>query len=251
MRNSDDSNETVYSSSQNWHEINTRLSDNPRNSLEMVVVEHSGDDPGETINSTEVYRAKALIHRERRASIAASWKNSHEKLLYIWSEKSAGYRWLHMRCHEYFIFMNNVFTYPIIVLSSAMGFGSFILSQLPQFNDKVYIIYILAACNLIVAIFTSLQKFHRYAENSEKHLSIAIQYAIFYRELNMELSLDKSERHDAKEFCKTMKSQYDRLLMNTISIPSHVIVKFNKTFPNILHRPDVANGLFDLRIQKH
>ena len=204
-----------------------------------------------SVTSSEVYRAKSIVERERENHIIESWKPSHEQLLYIWSEKSAGYRWLHMRCHEEYLILNNVCTYPIIILSCMVSFVSVIMPQNINEHDSTHIfMYIISGCNFLMAIITSIQKFHRYAENSEKHYNIAIQYAMFYREINMELALDKKDRKDAVEFCKLMKANYDRMLMSTMIIPNHIIKLFNQSFPYLLHRPDVANGLFDMHIKR-
>lgn len=197
--------------------------------------------------SEDMYRAMAMLDHMTRHKNEESWTSEQEYMLTVWSEKAAGYRWLHMQSHEYYKFMNNIFTYPIILLSSVLGMSGFALIsyEKPTFAEIV-IEYVMAACNFLVAFLSSLQKVHRCSENSEQHYSAAVEYAKFYREIKMELVLDKNNRSYSVDFCRDVKIQYDKLLTNSPDVPGHIISKFNRVFTDVQHKPDVANGLFNL-----
>jgi hypothetical protein len=96
-------------------------------------------------------------------------------------------------------------------------------------------------------MLSSIQRFNASAEHAEKHSHAAIQYAKFYRVVNMELSLDPSDREYGIHFCKQCKSEFDRLLTTSPEIPTHIIDEFNSNFTNIVNKPDIANGLTHLQ----
>jgi hypothetical protein len=224
--------------------------DNKRREYNVDTVNVNDDSCLDGIDNIEVFKAQSIIAKQRRRSIQYSWVGSQEDLLFTWSEKGAVYRWLHIRAHEYYTYMNNLYTYPIIVLSSVIGFSGMVLNKPHLSETDLIILYILSSCNLIVAMLSSVQKFNKHAEKAEHHLSQSIQYAKFYRDINMELSLDRKDRENGVVFCKNSQSKYDNLLGTSLSVPRHIIREFNLMFPNLMNRPDIANGLFDMNIKK-
>lgn len=210
---------------------------------DMFANDVSIDIPSHTM---KLLKAHALINEENKKETELSWSSSQEDLLYTWVEKAAGYRWLHMRCYEYYTFLNNIYTYPIIILSSLAGFGGILINKQQNSYTENITIYMLFSMNFLVAVLSSLQKLHKYAEEAEKHSNQAVQYAKFYREINMELSLDRKERENGVIFIKNCKYKYDNLLNSGNSIHLSVIKQFNRLFPHIVNRPDITNGLYDL-----
>lgn len=191
-------------------------------------------------------QAHVLINEEHKRDTELSWSTSQEELLYTWVEKAAGYRWLHMRSQEHYTFLNNVYTYPIVILSSLVGFGGILVNkQNPSYTENI-VIYMLFSINFLIAVLSSLQKLHKYAEEAEKHTNQAVQYAKFYREINMELSIERKDRENGIVFIKNCKYKYDNLLNGGSSIHPTIIKQFNRSFPHVVNRPDIANGLYDL-----
>jgi hypothetical protein len=199
------------------------------------------------ISDFELFKLQQFLEKREQAKISESWTDKQEELIHIWAIKSAGYRWLHMRAHEYYTWVNNIFSYPIIVLSSMVGVGGFaMISPEKPTRFELTLQYLFSICNMMIAILSSLHKFNRCSENSEQHHNSAIQYAKFYREIKMELTLEKKDRCNSIEFCKNIKEKYDALLSNSLEIPRHIITEFNIIFTNVNHKPDVANGMFEL-----
>lgn len=199
----------------------------------------------------EILKAQILIEKNENTKNLNSWDTNHEYLLSMWAEKAAGYRWLHMRSNEYYVRMNNMVSYPIILLSSTLGMGSFVINSTNPNDREIVIGYVIAFCNLIIATLSSIQRFNKYAEKAEQHLNNTVLYSKFYRDIHMELSLERKDRKNATMFTNTIKDQYDKIINNNIIIPVHIINIFNTTFDKINHRPDVANGLFDLNHKKN
>lgn len=191
-----------------------------------------------------------------------AWCPKQEQLLVRWAEKAAGYRWLHNHARLHFKRVNDYMSYPSIIISSITGVGGFAVLN-PSGNEnlddetknKIMIAqYMFAFLNVVGGILTSLSKFSQSAQLSEAHSVMCVQYSKFYRNIDMELSLDPEHRQDVIEFVNTCRQEYDRLLDDAPDIPANAIINFNLEFPEKENKPDVCNGLSILGtddIEKH
>ncbi len=178
------------------------------------------------------------------------WCPKQENLLIRWAEKAAGYRWLHNHARMFYKKQNDWLSYPCIIISSITGVGGFaVLSPNDQNmtsdqKQKIVIFqYFFAFMNVIAGILTSISKFNNSSRMMEAHSVMSVQYSKFYRNIDMELSLETKYREDVLEFVNKVRLEYDRLLDEAPDIPGHTIEAFNETFPGKENKPDVCNGL--------
>ena len=178
------------------------------------------------------------------------WCPKQENLLIRWAEKAAGYRWLHNHARMFYKKQNDWLSYPCIIISSITGVGGFaVLSPNDQNmsteqKQKIVIFqYFFAFMNVIAGILTSISKFNNSSRMMEAHSVMSVQYSKFYRNIDMELSLETKYREDVLDFVNKVRLEYDRLLDDAPDIPSHTIEAFNETFPGKENKPDVCNGL--------
>jgi hypothetical protein len=68
-----------------------------------------------------------------------------------------------------------------------------------------------------------------------------MQYAMLYRLIETELNL--SDDHKRNDLVVTVRQEMDRLLSQSPSIPQKIVDEFNTTFPDMVNKPDVCNGL--------
>ena len=182
---------------------------------------------------------------------ACTWCDKQEKLLIKWAEKAAGYRWLHNHARLSFKKTNDYLAYPSIIIASITGVGGFAVlnpsgnSDLSDENQARIIIiqYFFAFLNVMGGILTSISKFSQSLSLSEGHSAMCIQWSKFYRNIDMELSLDVKHRADVVEFVMKCREDYDRLLDDSPDIPADTIQAFLKQFPDKENKPDVCNGL--------
>lgn len=182
---------------------------------------------------------------------ACTWCDKQEKLLIKWAEKAAGYRWLHNHARLSFKKTNDYLAYPSIIIASITGVGGFAVlnpsgnSDLSDENQARIIIiqYFFAFLNVMGGILTSISKFSQSLSLSEGHSAMCIQWSKFYRNIDMELSLDVKHRADVVEFVMKCREDYDRLLDDSPDIPAETIQAFLKQFPDKENKPDVCNGL--------
>ena len=179
------------------------------------------------------------------------WCDKQEKLLKSWAERAAGYRWLHNHARLHYKKQNDYLSYPSIVISSITGVGGFAVLN-PSGSDnvsqhvknKIMIVqYFFAFLNVLGGILTSISKFSQSSTLSDSHSLMCVQYSKFYRNIDMELSLDEKDRSCVVDFVKKCREEYDRLLDDAPDIPSISIQAFNLEFPERENKPDVCNGL--------
>lgn len=179
------------------------------------------------------------------------WCEKQEKLLIRWAEKAAGYRWLHNHSRLFYKKQNDWLAYPSIVIASITGVGGFAVlnpsGNASTSNDtrtRIMIIqYFFAFLNVLAGILTSISKFSQSLSLSEGHSAMCVQWSKFYRNIDMELSLDIKHRANVVEFVMKCREDYDRLLDEAPDIPAVSIQAFQIQFPDKPNKPDVCNGL--------
>ena len=180
-----------------------------------------------------------------------TWCDKQEKLLIRWAEKAAGYRWLHNHSRIFYKRQNDWLAYPSIIIASITGVGGFAVLN-PSGNDGVssetktriiIIQYGFACLNVLAGILSSISKFSQSLSLSEGHSAMCIQWSKFYRNIDMELSLDVKHRANMVDFIMKCREDYDRLLDEAPDIPSISIQAFMIQFPEKENKPDVCNGL--------
>jgi hypothetical protein len=184
-------------------------------------------------------------------SVQHFWCEKQEQLLVRWAEKAAGYRWLHNHARLYYKKQHDYLSYPSIVIASITGVGGFAVLNPSGSDDvdpgtktKIIVVqYFFAFLNVLGGILTSISKFSQSANLAESHSVMCVQYSKFYRNIDMELSLDVQHREDVLEFVQKARQEYDRLLDDAPDIPAISIQAFNIEFPDRENKPDVCNGL--------
>ena len=144
-----------------------------------------------------------------------NWSKKQEQLVKKWSERAAGYRWLHNHARLYFSSRNDWLAYPSIVIASITGVGGFAVLQPDGTEDlqpqtKTFVIalqYTFAFLNVIGGILSSISKFSQYSNLMVEHSAMCVQWSKLYRSIDMELSLDTKDRADAVDFVKRVREE--------------------------------------------
>jgi hypothetical protein len=177
------------------------------------------------------------------------WTDKQEKLLLKWAQKAAGYRWLHNHARLMFKRQHDWLSYPTIIMSSITGVGGFAVlnpsaDASPETKGRIMLLqYFFAFMNVASGIINSVSKFNNCGKLMETHSMMCVHYSKFYRNIDMELSMDPKDRDPAVEFVTKCRLEYDRLLSEGPDIPAGSITAFNKLFPDRDEKPDVCNGL--------
>jgi hypothetical protein len=104
--------------------------------------------------------------------------------------------------------------------------------------------------NIFTGIITTLQNFFRYAQNSESHLNASNGWSKLNRNISIELSLERDRRKNAHDFVKVCRAEYDRLMEQSPTVPSHILKRFKTTMkldPKII-LPDIVDKITHTRV---
>jgi hypothetical protein len=188
--------------------------------IDEFIIHHKHD-------GSNIYKAMDVLDNLSQLKNEESWTDQQEHILNVWADKAVTYRMLHIQACEYYRFINNLLTYPIILLSTVLGMGGFaIITYKKPTHAEIIIAYIMAACNFIVALLSSIQKVMRCSENSEQHLLASVEYVKFNREIQMELVVDRGSRVYSIDFCRDIKHQYNKLTAISPPLPPHICKAF-------------------------
>ena len=157
------------------------------------------------------------------------WKEYHENILVDWADKALCYRWLHSKSSSKYIKLRNLYTIPVIILSTLTGTANFALERVPE-EYQGYCQIGIGSLNILAGIITTISQFLKINELSEAHRVSSISWDKFYRNIRVELVKCPEDRINVGYLIKSCKDEYDRLMETSPTIDTNIINEFNKTF---------------------
>lgn len=160
------------------------------------------------------------------------WHKQHEIILKGWGESSACYRYLHYKAYQYYRRQARNYTIPIIAISTLAGGANFMQDVFPS-EYRQYVPAGIGAFNLIAAVMTALSQFLKLNEMTESHRVSSIHYGKLARSIRVELTLPSEERNkDGIHMVEISRSEYDRLMDQSPTIPRHILERFERKYKN-------------------
>lgn len=189
------------------------------------------------------------------------WEKHHENIFIDWADKASCYKWLHASSNIKYSKKRNMYTIPVIVLSTLTGTANFAIERVPlRYRSECSII--IGSVNILAGIITTVSQFFKINELSEAHAMSSISWDKFHRSIRIELLKSPEERVDVTYFMKTCRDEFDRLMETCPHIDSDILDKFKtqltagddkkevarklKNF-NKLIKPDIFNELTSIR----
>lgn len=157
------------------------------------------------------------------------WKEYHEKILVDWADKAQCYQWLHSKSANKYIRLRNLYTIPVIVISTLTGTANFALERVPQ-EYQGYCQIAIGTLNIVAGIITTISQFLKINELSEAHRVSSMSWDKFYRNIRVELIKAPEERTDVNYLIKSCKDEYGRLIEISPNIDDKIVNMFMKTF---------------------
>lgn len=165
------------------------------------------------------------------------WCPEHETILSEWADKALCYKWLHTRSYAKYQKLHNLYTIPVIVMSTLTGTANFAQEKLPP-NYQFYAPIVIGCINIIAGIITTVQQFLHINELNEAHRVSMISWDKFYRRIKNELSKNPKERSLVNEFTISATEEYDRITETSPTIDKDIIDMFKTTFDGIFTSTD-------------
>ena len=170
------------------------------------------------------------------------WHTQQEKILKVWGEQSACYRYMHFKSYQKYKKSSMRFTLPIIIISTVTGTANFAQDTFPV-TWRPLVPAGIGAFNLIAAIMTTILQFLKINELMESHRVSSIQYGKLSRSVRLQLTLPRDERYqNGAEFIEYCYQEYDRLIEQSPTISKSIIKLFEKEFPLRKQKKNKGNG---------
>ena len=188
---------------------------------------------------------------KKKDNSSQNWTKEQEELLASWSERAAGYRWLHSRSEKLYRCRNYTFTIPVIILSTLTGTANFAMDSFVPETHKQVAMACVGGVNIFAGILSTLQNFLRYAELMESHRVCEVSWSKLSRDIAVELTLEPRMRKPAFDFLNVCRAEYDRLIEQSPPIDDDIIKKYKGEFKELeddFNHPLVCNGLHKCRI---
>jgi len=158
------------------------------------------------------------------------WGIQEEKLLAKWADRSACYRWLHDEAEKKYSRLNMILTIPVIVLSTLTGTANFGLGSTVPASFQTVAQLGIGGVSLFTGIISTVANYLRYAQRMEAHRGAAISWGKLYRKISVELALARPLREKCMDFILVTRSEMDRLIEQSPTIPDDILKKFKTQF---------------------
>lgn len=154
-------------------------------------------------------------------------KNENIKMLSDWKAKLFVQMWLQERSMYFYQDLNNLITYPIIIISSISSATLFSTS-----NETVK--YVIGALTLGTGVLTAISRQMRPAELYQQHSIATLRYQALIRNITTYLSLPPAMRTmDAQSFMNKIETEIASLMENQVNPPPYIVSKFEKKYGSI------------------
>jgi hypothetical protein len=157
------------------------------------------------------------------------WCPEHETILSEWADKALCYKWLHTKSYAKYQRLHNLYTIPVIVMSTLTGTANFAQEKLSD-PYKFYAPIVIGCVNILAGIITTVQQFLHINELNEAHRVSMISWDKFYRRIKNELARHPRERANVNEFIMSSTEEYDRITETSPTIDKDMIDLFKSTF---------------------
>ena len=174
------------------------------------------------------------------------WSPAIEQLIKKIGEQSLCYNILHRRSQSYYSYYNHFIAIPVIVLSSLTGAATFALSgkegELPSI--------LLGSLSILTGFIQTLGSYYRFAQLSENHRIVGLQYNKMYQTISTQLALAREIRDPAAKILDHLKETIERLQEVAPEIPQYVINAFKRDYKNYTDtsRPNIVNGIDSIMV---
>ena len=169
------------------------------------------------------------------------WHEQHLRLLKDFGEISASYRWLHYYTHIRYKIKNYCYMIPVIIMSTISGTANFAQSQIPS-SFSNYVSLIIGFINILCGILTTIYQFTKISELMESHRLSSISYGKLSRNIDIIINLPVEYRKVSGEsFLKECKSELDKLIDSSQTIPKDLIKKYSiMATNNGIKQPEIS-----------
>ena len=167
-----------------------------------------------------------------------------EQLLKDNSEECESLSILHRISYEKYYRRSNYINIPVIILSSAIGFITGIDLQYDKMN------IILGIGSVFVGIIKSVDTYFQLAKRAESHRICSLQFSQIYKKIQIELTLNRSQRASAENMMNIVKTDIKNMQDIAPLIDDDIVAQYNEKYRRYkkVKKPNFVNGLTEVKI---
>ena len=167
-----------------------------------------------------------------------------EQLLKENSEECESLSILHRISYEKYYRWSNYINIPVIILSSAIGFITGIDLQYDKMN------IILGIGSVFVGIIKSVDTYFQLAKRAESHRICSLQFSQIYKKIQIELTLNRSQRVSAENMMNIVKTDIKNMQDIAPLIDDDIVAQYNEKYRRYkkVKKPNFVNGLTEVKI---
>jgi hypothetical protein len=170
------------------------------------------------------------------------YSNEFELLLKQEGERTECFAIMHLDASKFYFRISNCINIPVIALSSFIGF--FTALQLFPYQN-----IILGCLGIGVSILKTVDSYFDITKKSETHRLTSLRYSKLSKLIQVQLSLPRSHRIDAKDLYYIITNDISNLKDSEPIIPDNIIDLFKKKYSNEnTTKPSICNGLTNIKI---
>jgi len=170
------------------------------------------------------------------------WDTHHETIFVDWADKASCYKWLHNKSYLKYSSKRNLFTIPVIIMSTLTGTANFALEKVPEEYQSITS-SIIGSINILAGIITTVSQFLKLNELTESHRISSIAWDKFHRSIRIELIKAPDERLDVSYFMKTSRDEFDRLMETCPPIDRDIVLQFRKQLTTGVDKTEIQRKL--------
>lgn len=156
-----------------------------------------------------------------------NWLPQHEKILKSWKAKCFVNMWLQNKSRYYYSFIQNLLTYPIIIITSCSGAVLFSYQY-------ITINYVVSILSLISGILMAVMRQMKPEELEHEFSLTTRKYQTLIRKIDTILDVSPEMRKITPETCiERVTYEMDLIINSQLYPPAKIVKDFEKTFGNI------------------
>ena len=178
------------------------------------------------------------------AAVPIRYNSELEQLLKENSEECESLSILHRISYEKYYRRSNYINIPVIILSSAIGFITGIDLQYDKMN------IILGIGSVFVGIIKSVDTYFQLAKRAESHRICSLQFSQIYKKIQIELSLNRTQRVSAENMMNIVKTDIKNMQDIAPLIDDDIVAQYNEKYRRYkkVKKPNFVNGLTEVKI---
>lgn len=170
------------------------------------------------------------------------WEDHHEDIFVDWADKAACYKWLHEKSYLKYYRKRNLYTIPVILLSTLTGTANFALERIPK-DYQSTVTLVIGSLNIIAGVITTISQFLKLNELTESYRVASISWDKFHRGVRLELIKSPEERVDVSYFMKINRDEFDRLMETSPNIDNDILESFKKSLTSGKDKKEIDRKL--------